>query len=143
MRRALELAREAETNGEVPVGAVVMSDGMVIGEGRNAMIGSNDPAAHAELSAIRAAAAAVGNYRLTGSVLYTTLEPCAMCAGAIVHARIDRVVIAAADPKAGAAGSVLEVIPNERLNHRPAVEFGLLESESQALLKDFFARRRS
>jgi tRNA(adenine34) deaminase len=142
MCAALERAREAGAAGEVPVGAVIVKDGIVIGSGANASITAGDPTAHAEIQAIRSAARAVANYRLVGSTLYTTLEPCAMCAGAIVHARIDRVVIAARDPKAGAAGSVLDVIPNARLNHRPVVEFGLLEDDSAQMLKAFFRERR-
>lgn len=142
MRRALELARASALADEVPVGAVVVVNGRIAGEGRNRSIGAFDPTAHAELNAIRAACEAERNYRLTEAVLYTTLEPCAMCAGAIVHARIARVVIAAKDPKAGAAGSVLTVIPHARLNHRPIVEFGLLQEDSSRMLKEFFAGRR-
>lgn len=142
MLRALELAREAAKQGEVPVGAVVAQGGRILGEGVNRSIASKDPTAHAELLALRQAAAALGNYRLTGCTLYTTLEPCAMCAGAAVWARVERVVMAAKDPKAGAAGSVLTVIPHPALNHRPALEFGLLEEESRALLQDFFRERR-
>lgn len=142
MSDALSLAASAAAIGEVPVGAVVVIDGAVA-SGMNAPISSNDPTAHAEMIAIRAAAERIGNYRLKDATLYTTLEPCAMCAGAIVHARIDRVVIALRDPKAGAAGSLLSVIPNDRLNHRPDVEFGLMEEESLALLQSFFAARRA
>jgi len=142
MRRALDLARGAAERGEVPVGAVVAQDGRILGEGANGSIAAQDPTAHAELLAIRAAAAALGNYRLSGCTLYTTLEPCAMCAGAAVWARVDRVVMAARDPKAGAAGSVLTVIPHPALNHRPALEFGLLEEEARALLQDFFRAKR-
>jgi tRNA(adenine34) deaminase len=142
MGAALELARKAGEAGEVPVGAVIVRGGEIVGSGANVSISAGDPTAHAEIQAIRAAARAAGNYRLGASTLYTTLEPCAMCAGAIVQARIDRVVIAARDPKAGAAGSVLDIIPNPRLNHRPVVEFGLLEDEASRLLKDFFRARR-
>ncbi len=143
MRRALLLAQRAGDSGEVPVGAVLVRGATVLGEAHNAVLADNDPTSHAELLAIRSAAVAAGNYRLTDTTLYTTLEPCAMCAGAIVHARIERVVIAALDPKAGAAGSVVTVIPNPRLNHRPLVEFGLLAEESASLLGNFFKARRA
>ncbi|UCH54295.1 MAG: tRNA adenosine(34) deaminase TadA, partial [Pseudomonadota bacterium] len=117
MRRALALARHAEENGEVPVGAVVVHDGEVIGEGWNQPIVSHDPSAHAEIVALRAAAQRAQNYRLPGAILYVTLEPCVMCAGAIVQARLARVVYGAADPKAGAAGSVFSLLTSEQLNH--------------------------
>src|SRR6185436_17971972 len=142
MRRALALARQAEAAGEVPVGAVIVRGEEVIGEGWNQPIRSNDPSAHAEMLALRAAAANVRNYRLLDTTLYVTLEPCAMCAGAIVHARIPRVVYGTADPKAGAAGSVLDVLSEPRFNHRPEVEAGVLQPECAALLLDFFAARR-
>lgn len=142
MRRALSLAALAGESGDVPVGAIVVRGATVLGEGYNAVLRDTDPTSHAELLAIRSASAAIGNHRLTGTTLYTTLEPCSMCAGAVVHARIDRVVIAAMDPKAGAAGSVVTVIPNPRLNHRPIVEFGLLAEESGSLLRSFFKARR-
>lgn len=141
MRRALELARHAELQGEVPVGALVVKDGRIIGEGWNQPIGSHDPTAHAEVVALRDAAAKAENYRLTGATLYVTLEPCPMCAGAIVHARIERVVYAARDPRAGAAGSVFDLLPSdERFNHYTRCEGGLLADESATLLRDFFAR---
>ncbi|HEX7081417.1 MAG TPA: tRNA adenosine(34) deaminase TadA [Gammaproteobacteria bacterium] len=143
MRRALELARAAERAGEVPVGAVLVGpDGAVLGEAGNGPIGRHDPTAHAEILALRAAAARVGNYRLPGTTLYVTLEPCAMCAGALMHARVARLVFAAADPKAGACGSVFDIARSERLNHRIVVASGVLESEAAALLKAFFAERR-
>jgi tRNA(adenine34) deaminase len=142
MRRALELARHAETLGEVPVGAVVVHDAEIIGEGWNQPITSNDPTAHAEIMALRAAAQRARNYRLTDTTLYVTLEPCAMCAGAIVHARIGRVVFGAPDPKAGAGGSVFNLLANERLNHRASVQGGVLAEESARLLQGFFQGRR-
>ncbi|HEX5418862.1 MAG TPA: tRNA adenosine(34) deaminase TadA [Gammaproteobacteria bacterium] len=143
MRRALELAREAAAADEVPVGAVLVSgEGVVLAEAANTPIGLHDPTAHAEIIALRRAALRVGNYRLPGTVLYVTLEPCAMCAGALVHARIARLVYAAADPKSGACGSVLDVVSNERLNHRVEVRGGVLEADAAALLKEFFQARR-
>lgn len=142
MRRALELARAGEAAGEVPVGAVLVRDGEVLGEGWNAPIGRCDPTAHAEIVALRAAAAALSNYRLSGSTLYVTIEPCAMCAGAIVLSRIPRVVWGAEDPKAGAAGSVLDVLADERLNHRPSTTSGICAARCGALLSEFFAERR-
>ena len=142
MRRALALARHAEAAGEVPVGAVVVQDGEVIGEGWNQPIRSNDPSAHAEMVALRAAATRNKNYRLPGATLYVTLEPCAMCAGAIVHARIARVVYGAADPKAGAAGSVFHLLDSPALNHRAQVNDGVLGEESSELLRRFFQSRR-
>lgn len=142
MRRALELARQAESAGEVPVGAVLVRDGGILGEGYNRPIGAADPTAHAEIIALRAAAARLGTYRLLDTTLYVTLEPCAMCAGAIVHARVKRVVYAASDPKAGAAGSVLGVLQHPALNHRVECTRGLLAPESSELLKAFFLSRR-
>ena len=142
MRRALELARAAGDAGEVPVGAVLVRDGRVVGEGGNRMIGAGDPSAHAEIEALRAACGAVGNYRLPGAELFVTLEPCAMCAGALVLARVARVVFSSADPKSGAAGSVLNVLRNPALNHRCEVESGLFADESSALLRKFFRERR-
>ncbi|WP_263384189.1 tRNA adenosine(34) deaminase TadA [Granulicella arctica] len=139
---AIGEARAAEAAGEVPVGAVVVRDGEVLGVGRNRVIADSDPTAHAEMVAIRAAGLAIGNYRLEGCVLYCTLEPCAMCAGAILHARIARLVYAAADPKAGACGSVLEVMNHPRLNHRVEVSAGLLAEECGAMLTEFFRARR-
>lgn len=143
MRRALELAEAASRAGEVPVGAVLVgTDGEVLGDAGNAPIGLDDPTAHAEILALREAGRRVGNYRLPGTTLYVTLEPCVMCAGAIVHARVARLVFAAADPKTGACGSVFDLVRSDRLNHRVAVEAGLLERESAALLRDFFEARR-
>ena len=143
MRRALELAQAAQAlDGEVPVGAVLVRDDVAIGLGRNRMIGANDPSAHAEIEALRDAGRRVGNYRLGGATLYVTLEPCVMCAGALVHARVARVVYAATDPKTGAAGSVFDTLVSERHNHRIVVEGGVLAEEAGALLREFFRRRR-
>ncbi len=142
MRRALMLAQHAEQAGEVPVGAVVVVNGEAIGEGWNQPIASHDPSAHAEMLALRAAARQIKNYRLTGATLYVTLEPCAMCAGAMVHARITRVVYGAADPKAGAAGSVFSLLDSNRLNHRAETVGGVLAGECGDLLKRFFQARR-
>ncbi len=142
MREALLLARQAEGAGEVPVGAVLVKDGAFLGSGCYQPIGAHDPTAHAEVMALRAAAAASGNYRLIGTTLYVTLEPCAMCAGAMVHARVARLVYGAADPKTGAAGSVFDIARTDKLNHRLEVEGGVLAEECGGLLKDFFARRR-
>lgn len=143
MRRALALADAAGARGEVPVGAVVVLDGAVVGEGFNAPIGEHDPTAHAEVRALRAAARAVGNYRLPGAVLYVTLEPCAMCAGAIIHARVNRVVYGAPDPKTGACGSVVDLFAEARLNHHARVEGGLLADECGERLRAFFRERRA
>ena len=142
MRAAIELAAEAARCGEVPVGAVVVRDGEIVGRGFNRPIGSKDPTAHAEIIALREAAATLGNYRLAGCELYVTLEPCAMCVGAMLHARVARVVYGARDPKTGACGSVVDLPAVERLNHHAAFEGGLLAEECGALLKTFFAERR-
>lgn len=142
MREALTLARQAEQLGEVPVGAVVVKDGTIIGRGWNHPIAACDPTAHAEIIALREAAASLGNYRLTETVLYVTLEPCAMCAGAMVHARVGRLVFGAADPRAGAAGSVFDIVRAPGLNHRLEVSGGVLAEDCGALLKRFFASRR-
>lgn len=142
MHEALVLAREAAQRGEVPVGAVVVKDGRVIGRGYNQPISASDPTAHAEIVALRDAAGTVGDYRLTGCDLYVTLEPCAMCSGAIMHARLARVVYGARDPKTGACGSVVDLFSEPRLNHQTAVEGGLLARECGQLLQDFFAVRR-
>lgn len=142
MRRALALAREAGRQGEVPVGAVVVVEGRIAGEGANRPISSADATAHAETEAIRAACRSLGNYRLTGATLYVTLEPCAMCIGAIFHSRIARVVFGAADPKTGAAGSVVNLFAEARLNHHAVAEGGLLADECGAVLRDFFAAKR-
>jgi tRNA(adenine34) deaminase len=142
MGRALELARLGQAEGEVPVGAVVVLDGRVIGEGWNRPIAARDPTAHAEILALRAAARTVDNYRLSGASLYVTLEPCAMCVGAMFHARLARVVYGARDPKTGSAGSVIDLFAEARLNHHATVHGGVLAEESGALLSAFFAARR-
>ena len=142
MGLAFDLAREAGAAGEVPVGALVVMDGQVVGRGGNQPIGRHDPTAHAEIMALRDAATRRGNYRLPGSTLYVTLEPCAMCAGAIMHARMDRVVFGARDPKTGAAGSVIDLFAETRLNHHTAVTGGVLADECGSLLSGFFAARR-
>ncbi len=142
MRRAFELAFFAKKNNEVPVGAILVFEDKVIGEGWNQPISANDPCAHAEILALRNAAQCLSNYRLPNTTLYVTLEPCAMCAGAMVHARIQRLVFAAYDSKTGAAGSVLNIVQEPRLNHQVQVEGGLLALESATLLRDFFQSRR-
>lgn len=143
MRMALAEAHSAAAAGEVPVGAVVVKNGTLVASGRNAPVALRDPSAHAELNALRAAAAALGNYRLDGCELFVTLEPCAMCVGAMLHARLARVVYGAADPKTGAAGSVIDLFAEPRLNHRTKVQRGVLSEESGAVLQDFFRTRRS
>jgi len=143
MHAALELARQAEQAGEVPVGAVVVKDGVIIGRGSNAPIGRHDPSAHAEMLALRDAAQNVGNYRLVGCELYVTLEPCLMCVGAMFHARIARVIFGASDPKTGAAGSVLDLFEEQRLNHHAEVLGGVLAAECGSVLSQFFAARRA
>jgi len=142
MQQALDEARSAEAADEVPVGAVILFDGRVVARGQNRVLRDNDPTAHAEIIALREAAQTIGNYRLTGCTLVSTLEPCAMCAGAMIHARVDRLVFGADDPKAGAAGSVLSVLNHAALNHQMELERGLLAEESAALLREFFQRRR-
>ena len=142
MEAALGEARLAAEGGEVPVGAVVLRAGEIVGRGQNRVLRDLDPTAHAEVVAMRAAAAAIGNYRLNGCELYVTLEPCAMCAGAMVHARIVRLVYAADDPKAGACGSVLAVVNHPKLNHQMVVEVGLMAEEAAAMLRNFFRERR-
>lgn len=142
MREALLLADEAGARGEVPVGAVVAQAGAIIGRGFNAPISSSDPTAHAEVRALRAAALQVQNYRLPGCTLYVTLEPCAMCAGAIIHARIARVVYGAPDPKTGAAGSVIDLFAEARLNHHAEIVGGVLENQCAERLRAFFRERR-
>jgi tRNA(adenine34) deaminase len=142
MRLALDQAYNAWALGEVPVGAVLVRDGVVIATGFNQPIGQSDPTAHAEIQAIRAAAESVGNYRLPGCSLYVTLEPCAMCAGAIQHARIERLIYAASDPKTGACGSVVDLFSRTELNHHTAVSAGLLRDECATMLSRFFAERR-
>jgi tRNA(adenine34) deaminase len=144
MGLALEEARAAGAAGEVPVGAIVVApDGTIAGRGQNRVLRDLDPTAHAEIVALRAAARAVSNYRLTGCTLYASLEPCAMCAGAMIHARIGRLVYAAADPKAGAVHSVVDVLNHPRLNHQMAVTDGIRAEESGDLLRRFFLARRS
>jgi tRNA(adenine34) deaminase len=143
MGLAIDQARAAAAAGEVPIGAIVVApDGSIAGYGQNRVLRDLDPTAHAEIVALRAAARAVGNYRLTGCALYVTLEPCAMCAGAMIHARLDRLVYAAADPKAGAVHSVVEVLNHPRLNHQMAVTDGIRAEESGDLLRRFFLARR-
>jgi tRNA(adenine34) deaminase len=142
MQAALAEARLAVEAGEVPIGAVVTREGAIVARGQNRVLRDLDPTAHAEIVALRAAAAALANYRLIGCTLYVTLEPCAMCAGAMTHARLDRLVFAAADPKAGAAGSVLSVLNHPQLNHQMQVEQGILADESAELLRSFFRGRR-
>jgi tRNA(adenine34) deaminase len=142
MREAQALAAAAAAAGEVPVGAVVVKDGEIVGRGWNRPIGSNDPTAHAEIVALREAAARLGNYRLPGCELYVTLEPCAMCVGAMLHARLARVVFGASDPKTGACGGALALSGEAKLNHQTAFEGGLLAEECGAILRRFFAERR-
>lgn len=142
MQEALRLARLAADEGEVPVGAVVVHEGVIVGRGYNRPIFASDPTAHAEVIALREAAAALRNYRLVGCTLYVTLEPCIMCVGAIVHARIARLVFGAADPKTGACGSVVNLIAEPRLSHHTTASSGVLADESGRLLRDFFAGRR-
>lgn len=142
MQMALTLAAEAADAGEVPVGALVVKDGEIIGRGYNAPISCHDPSAHAEIRAMRDAAQHIGNYRLVGCTLYVTLEPCAMCTGAIQHARIARLVYGASDPKTGACGSVVDLMAESRLNHHAEVEGGVMAPECGAVLSAFFAARR-
>ena len=142
MRRALALAERAEAEGEVPVGAVLVRDGEVVGEGWNRPITAHDATAHAEIQAIRAAGERLGNYRLVDTTLYVTLEPCPMCAGAMVHARVGRLVYGAADPRTGSAGSVFDLVRSPRLNHRLEVTPGVLEDECAERLRRFFRARR-
>ncbi len=142
MAEALALARAAQLRGEVPVGAVVVSDGVIVGRGGNAPVADNDPTAHAEIAALRDAARTLGNYRLPDCDLYVTIEPCAMCAGAIMHARLRRLVFGAHDPKTGACGSVVDLFAERRLNHHTGVTAGVAAEDCAALLSDFFAARR-
>lgn len=142
MQQALELAGEAQRAGEVPVGAVVVKDGTIVGHGYNRPISAHDPTAHAEIVAMRDAAVRLGNYRLGECELFVTLEPCAMCAGAMMHARIARVVFGARDPKTGACGSVIDLFAEPRLNHHTLVTGGVLADNAAALLQAFFAKRR-
>jgi tRNA(adenine34) deaminase len=142
MRHAIALAKRAEAMGEVPVGALVVREGQVLGEGWNQPIASHDPAAHAEILALRAAGRAASDYRLGGATLYVTLEPCPMCAAAIAHARVARLVFGAWDPRQGAAGSVFNLVASEAMNHRVDALGGVLSDECGALLRGFFAGRR-
>ncbi|MFZ9081452.1 MAG: tRNA adenosine(34) deaminase TadA [Burkholderiaceae bacterium] len=142
MDQALELARQAWADGEVPVGAVVVKNNVLLGQGSNRPIGLSDPTGHAEIIALRQAAQTLGNYRLPGCRLYVTLEPCLMCSGAIFHARLDEVIFGASDPKTGAAGGALNVYPLEGINHQTTLRGGVLAEPSSALLKKFFADRR-
>jgi len=143
MERALACARQARDTGEVPVGAVLVdAGGQILAEAGNAPIANHDPSAHAEMLVLRDAAQKVRNYRLPGTTLYVTLEPCPMCAGALVHARVERIVYAAADPRAGACGTVFDLARSDALNHRIEITSGVLEDEGSALLKSFFAERR-
>lgn len=142
MESALTEARSAADAGEVPIGAVVVHEGEIIARGQNSVIRTNDPSAHAEMVALREAAACLGNYRLNGCILYATLEPCAMCAGAMIHARLDRLVFASSDPKAGACGSVVDVLNHPKLNHQMQVVQGILAEEAAELLKGFFREKR-
>ncbi len=142
MQQALQAAAQAQALGEVPVGAVVVKEGEIIAVGYNQPIGLHDPTAHAEIAALRAAAVALGNYRLPGCTLYVTLEPCVMCAGAMMHARLARVVFGACDPKTGACGSVVNLFAEEKLNHHTAMSAGVLAEDCAAMLRNFFATRR-
>ncbi len=142
MERALELAQQAAAEGEVPVGAVLVRDGTVLGEGWNRPIAHHDPSAHAEIMAIRSAGVATGNYRLPGTILYVTLEPCVMCVGAMLHARVDKLVFGAFDPKTGAAGSVFDLLKDPRHYHKVEVEGGVLQERCAGQLQAFFRERR-
>ena len=142
MQQALDQAMLAGAAGEVPVGAVLVRDGQIISTGFNQPIGNSDPSAHAEMMALRTAAQDESNYRLPGTTLYVTLEPCTMCAGAMLHARVERVVFGAADPKTGAAGSVLNVFSEKQINHQTQVEGGIMSEECGQILRDFFKERR-
>jgi tRNA(adenine34) deaminase len=142
MQQALDQAKVAAAAGEVPVGAVLVRDGQVISSGFNQPISNSDPSAHAEMMALRSAAQDASNYRLPGTTLYVTLEPCTMCAGAMLHARVERVVFGAADPKTGAAGSVLNVFSEKQINHQTQVEGGIMSEECGQILRDFFKERR-
>ena len=142
MNLALDQARLAAAAGEVPVGALIIKDGRIVGRGHNRNLLENDPTAHAEIVALRQAAAHLGNHRLSGCTLYATIEPCSMCAGALIHARVSRLVYGAPDPKAGAAGSVLQILNHPRLNHQMEVTPGILAGPCSAILQEFFRRKR-
>jgi len=143
MQRAFELAKKAEAQNEVPVGAVIVLDDQIIGEGWNQPISSNDPTAHAEIMALRDAGEKIGNYRLPNATIYVTLEPCTMCAGAIIHARLAKLVYAVDDPKTGACGSVFNLLQTEELNHRVEIEKGVMEGECRSLIQSFFKEKRA
>ncbi len=143
MELALEQARLAAEAGEVPVGALVIKDGEIVGQGHNRNLLESDPTAHAEIVALRQAAARLGNHRLGGCVMFSTMEPCAMCAGAMIHARLDRLVYGASDPKAGAAGSVLQVLNHPSLNHRMEITPGVLAGRCSEMLQEFFRKKRA
>ena len=143
MQRAIELAEEAEAQDEVPVGAVIVYQDKIIGEGWNQPISSDDPTAHAEIMALRDAGGKIGNYRLPNATIYVTLEPCTMCAGAIIHARLSKLVYAVDDPKTGACGSVFNLLQTEELNHIVEIEKGVMEDESRSLIQSFFKEKRA
>ncbi len=143
MQRALELAQKARAHDEVPVGAVIVHEDKIIGEGWNQPISSNDPTAHAEMIALRDAGNNVGNYRLPNSTMYVTLEPCAMCAGAIIHARLSKIIFAVTDPKTGACGSIFNLLQAEELNHKVEIDKGIMEDECRSLIQTFFKDKRS
>jgi tRNA(adenine34) deaminase len=143
MQRAFELAEKAKAQGEVPVGAIIVHDNKIIGEGWNQPISSNDPTAHAEIIALRDAGNNIGNYRLIDATMYVTLEPCVMCTGAIVHARLAKLVYAADDPKTGACGSVFNLLQTEELNHKVEIEKGIMEDECRSLIQTFFKDKRA
>ncbi len=143
MQLALVQARQAAEAGEVPVGALVVKDGEIVGQGNNRNLRDNDPTAHAEIVALRQAAARLGNHRLAGCVIFATIEPCAMCAGAMIHARLDRLVYGASDPKAGAAGSLLQVLNHPGLNHRMEITPGVLAGKCSEILREFFQTKRA
>lgn len=142
MTKALELAQKAWDEDEVPVGALVVLDGRLLGEGYNQPVGSSDPSAHAEMTALRRAAKTLGNYRLPGTVLYSTIEPCSMCAGAMIHARIERLVYGAAEPRAGAVESTIQVLSNDNLNHRVEIRSGILQAECSEMISRYFKVKR-
>jgi len=143
MQRAVELAKKAEAQDEVPVGAVIVLDNQIIGEGWNQPISSDDPTAHAEIMALRDAGEKIGNYRLPNASIYVTLEPCIMCAGAIIHARLSRLVYAVDDPKTGACGSVFNLLQTDELNHKVDIEKGVMKEECQSLIRSFFKEKRA
>lgn len=143
MQRAFELAQKAKEHDEVPVGAVIVYQDQIIGEGWNQPISSNDPTAHAEIIALRDAGNKVGNYRLPNATMYVTLEPCAMCAGAILHARLSKIIFAVADPKTGACGSIFNLLQAEELNHKVEIDKGIMEDECRSLIQTFFKEKRS